>query len=583
MRLTLLPLLVLLSCSNAISARMNEKVLAYYKAINLAEIAICDSNLTEANKYYKEAFTINRQKPFSRDLLNAFYAAMDTREYALAETYLTKVLSRGIDTAIIDSSFYRYYTGEDLKRLKAMFTRHPNKDLSKTPLGIELNKMLRWDRDVRMHFAALYDGAYMVDSTYYVDNVNSKKLLGMFRKNGVPNEDIIGNGRSDLRPIGTPGFTIIISHALAGEERYGHLPFDTLLFDAVNSFDFDLRIYARLIGGNKITGNFRYKDLTLNFPLLIDGGLYQGNVYPEYWDDVSEEMIDAERAKIGLEPLEDFRKKMATYNRGKDDLLGKYDLLRNIRLLAISIEERFQKFLLANTKGGNYNGSLAEARKRQRNSGVDFGCTYDRTIGKTNIDSIYLQYPIGDWLKRPIPYQNWENRRSPLKWGQHAEMVRNPVSDISSDIGRYAQARFLPGYRLYCAAYSYDYGAIDFRNEESIFENNLLISYTADVDSGFYRYKTVVNKIGHPVVNVRTDTLKDGTNRTLKIKRYTWKKGNNRTELTVSEYYDKENRKRIRSVYQMTDVRRYTVYLEKVDAEKKRLEKEYLAGKENSK
>jgi hypothetical protein len=577
---TILPLLLILLLPVGAFAQVNEKVLAYYKAINLAELAICDSNFAQANKHYKEAFTINKEKPFSKDLLNAFYAAMDTKEYALAETYLAKMLSRYINTKVIDSTFYKNYSGEQLDRLKPMFARHPNKYLGNKPLAIEIEKMIQWDQEVRMHFAEMYDGAYMVDSTFYVDNTNGKKLLEMFRKNGVPNEDVIGNGGYPyVSPRASPDFNILILHAMGGGERYAYLPFDTVLYKAVNTFDFDIRIFVQLINGNQIKGSFRYGGLALNFPVLVDGCLYKGNIYTDYWDEASEKEIDMERAKIGLEPLEDFRKKLATSNRGRNDILGKYELRRNMTVMEVSIEERFQKFLSTNTKGSTHNGSLADARNRKKEARIGYGYVYDDIIGKTNIDSIYAKYGIGDWLKRPIPYQNWQNRVSPLKWGQHAEMVRNPAANISSDTGRYNQAKFLPGYRFYCSAISYDYGMIDFKNEESIFENNWLISFTADVDSGFYRYKSVTNNLGKPVMTIKADTLRDGTNRILKTKRYTWKKENNKSELTVSEYYNFENKKRVRSVFQMTDVRKYEAYLKKVNEEADHLKKQYLANK----
>ncbi len=580
MKPTLTLFLILFLFVGSSSAQTKENVLNYYKTINLAELAICDSNFTEASKHYKEAFTINKDKPFSKDLLNAFHAAMDTREYPLAETYMARILSRGIGNQFINNTLYENYSGEQLQQLKAMISKYPNKDCSKKPLVVELNKMIAWDQAVRMHFGELYNGEYMVDSTYHTDYINGTKLLKMFTEKGVPNEDVIGNGeRTNPTPGTQPDYTIIIHHCMVASERFPHIALDTVLYDAINTFDFDARIFPMNIHANTILGSFRYRDLTLNFPLLLDGAMYERKFYTDYWDETSERAIDAERAKIGLEPLDDFRRKIVTHNRGKLDILGKYTLGGNFTVKDISTEEGMRIYLSNNRKETLKKNSLAGKRKRQAANKIDYGQVYDRFIGKTNLDSILIKYGNGGWLKRPIPFQNWTNRKAPLKWGEHAEIVRNTKANIGTDTGRYNQARFLPGYRIYASFWPYDGGSASFLNEESIFENNLLINFTADVDSGFYRYKGVVRALGKPVLTQKSDTLKDGSNRILKTKIYTWQKGNNRTRHTISEYYNLAGEKKVNSVYEMTDIKKYTAYMEKVEAEKKRLEKQYLAEK----
>src|SRR5690606_30024751 len=179
--------IALISCYT-FTAFSQEKYIQYYHAINQAELAICDSNFSQATQYYKQAFKINPDKPFTAHLLNAFHAAMDSKEYSIAEKYLAKVLSRGLSNDYIQEKILSPYKTAQQSVIKNIIAKHPNDTIRKHPLVQKLNDMVDWDQEVRGYYSKLNNGAYMVDSVYTVDSINAAELKNIFEKYGVPNE-----------------------------------------------------------------------------------------------------------------------------------------------------------------------------------------------------------------------------------------------------------------------------------------------------------------------------------------------------------------------------------------------------------
>src|SRR5215217_1132878 len=124
-------LLTLMLCSPLQLYAGRADALLYYSLINKAELAICDTDINAGYNFYQQAFAVNKQKPFSKDLMNAFHCAMDTRHYTEAEQYLAVLLLRGMTTSILNACIYSYYTGDQLQRIRAFLQRHRN-DMIKT-------------------------------------------------------------------------------------------------------------------------------------------------------------------------------------------------------------------------------------------------------------------------------------------------------------------------------------------------------------------------------------------------------------------------------------------------------------------
>jgi hypothetical protein len=104
---------------------------------------------------------------------------------------------------------------------------------------------------------------------------------------------------------------------------------DTLLFKGIFSFDYHPREFARLIGKDAFKEGFSYQSYRLHSPLTINEILIfeTGTTYPQYLEPAKEQVMDRERATIGLESLADLRRKIDFCARNKSDSqFGKYQV-----------------------------------------------------------------------------------------------------------------------------------------------------------------------------------------------------------------------------------------------------------------
>jgi hypothetical protein len=544
----------------------------YYKKVNLAELAICDSNFTDANKYYAEAFSINGRKAFYKDMINAFHSAMDSKEYDLAEKYLSQLLQRGLDSEM-EAGLKSGYMGENVTRLYYMFKRHHNNidKVKNDPLTKKLKSMVDWDQGVREYYSRLYDGDYMVDSTYAVDVMNAKQLLRMLKEKGLPNEAI-----ADETDYGI----IILHNTGMGDGSWRYNVFDTLLYKGVLSFDYDVRNFATTVENNVLHHSFKYGDLNLGFPLTLMGCQLQfhGKRYLECYDDTSEARINKERAKIGLESLADLRKKMNAYNAGLDyhSYLHKYSLTSSMTVRVAMDEGQLEDWLYTQ-------GEKAKVKKpydfRAMERVVDMGKINGWILDTTVFDSLRATYH--KWLKEydlgQIYFSNWIRGRAPLKWNSRAIVVNNPNENLTTEAGRYNRAKLPNGYK-----YIVDEGAdgwIEMKDIEMLFDSTGLLIYFKCHGGRFYSSVMVTycgaatsvtnnhKKIPWPQDPHYTITLTS--------KQYTWVKDNLKTIVTTADELDEKNNVKSTTTYEMMDAVKYQAYLDKVNAEKRRLDEEY--------
>lgn len=566
-----------------------EIAIRYYNIVNKAELAICDSNFEQAARYYKEAFTINPSKPFSKDLSNAFFAVMDTRDFETSEKYLKQLLKRGIGAAYIERT-KDYYKGESLEHINAVLSKYPNDTIKKNPMVAQIHEMVQWDQDVRNYFYELNNGRYMVDSTFTVDDINSKALLKLFKEKGFPNENVLGsNAWQNYNPNVAPEYDLIILHntGAAMGRRSGHI-FDTILYRAVMNLDYHPRWFGEVVQKTVSAPWFKYDGVTLNFPITISGCFYKNIIYPEYYDEVSEKKINTERAKIGLETLDEFRRKLEVANKVKtgNTVLSKYSMGTDITVMDVNTEDELHKWL--EQKGGN-------AVVKPTISGFkytpivpaafDIGQLGDWFVmGEPVYDTLIRWYKNihPDWYMGKIAFKNWKNRIPPLKWGYHAEVIQNYAEDLSTDTGRYNYARFIQGYKMLIQnGWWFWFGNLD--HLEQLFDDKgTLISFAANVDTVFY--KTMTKYVCPPTsYNEKCDTvpypLDNNYSVILKKRTYAWIKGNSKTEIVLTDNMDEKGRKKTRAVCYMYHIEKYTAYLQKVDAEKKKLDAEYSSRK----
>ncbi len=558
--------------------------LDYYKNTNLAELAICDSNFETANTFFQKAFAINSNKSFSKDLLNAFFAAMDTKKYPLAEKYFSKLLARGLGKVYLQNKILKFYQGEDLQEIHRLLKKYPNDTFSSRPLANSIHKMMDWDRGVRLYYTKLNDGAYMTDSTYTVDSINAARLLQLFKKNGVQNEVTLGNQLNDFDIAPSIGYDIIILHHNAG--AYGGKPshlLDTFLYEAVLNFDFELHSFAFLLNESPKSDSVKLRNTTISFPLFVNGFFYDNKTYVEYLDEASEKIINDQRAKLGMESLDDFRKKMEARNIGTNQgsVLSKYFFVGNIRVLDGATLSDLGKWLSQHSKDSPHKRAIADL-KSPKSYKQDFGFGVlgkYYLIGKSEFDSFVQDYQRinKEYYQGQVVFSNWKHRSPPLPWNYHAEVIANPNENLKTDSGRFNRARFVPGYKMLiesaCDIWSVGY----FRNIEMLFDNNKLMQFSARTDTTFY--KAINRKIAPPTsIKITYDTVSCSYGSEFKIilssKTYVWKKANVKMEFVTKEEINEKCVKKREAIFYMTDEPKYQTYFKKVAEKKASLEKE---------
>ncbi len=288
----------------------------YYTTINQAELAICRKDLPTAFRYFQKAFEINPDKPFSRDLLNAYHCAMDLRRYDKAETYLQVLLSRGVNQWAVKSWIRKGLAGADLDSVDRWLAIYPNDTNKSDALSVQLRQMHDRDQATRRYFSKLNDGKYMVDSVYKIDQLNGDTLAMIFKKYGVPDEGRVGH--LDGYPGGAV-YGTVIHHYMGGYGAgLGSHILDTMLFKAIFTYDFHPVEFLKIFNSSEANVTktpFKYRNYTLHTPVTIDYiNLWVADseqVFPQYLASEVESRMNKERAALGIESLDELRNKQA--------------------------------------------------------------------------------------------------------------------------------------------------------------------------------------------------------------------------------------------------------------------------------
>jgi len=556
-------------------AQTMDAVLSYYKNVNEAELAICDSNFAKANSYYAAAFAINSKKAFYKDLENAFFSAMDSREYGLAEKYMSQLMRRGLDSESV-SHIKRVCRGEQLAQVNALMAKYPNymAILKNEPLVKELRHMVEWDQGVRFYYSAVMQlSDYMTDSTFKVDAINAQHLLKILKEKGIPSEAVLKE----------TGYSIIILHNKgAGYGGYTDHLFDTILSNGVLHFDYDARSFTMIFDEN-LSKPFTFGNTVLHGALLsVWGASYQNKIYGNVYDDSSETRINRERAKIGLPSLADFRRKLDAYNEGLDtnSVLHKYLFNPEMTVIAFDNGERLKEWLL--TKGKDAPVKRAYLFKTPDQI-MQTGRVNGMMIGQLTFDSAVNVYKKWwGYNQGQVYFGNWKHGRPPLPWNYHAEVIENPHEKLATDIGRANKALFVPGYKFVVEG-GWE-GPIKLDNLHLTFgTDSKLIYLKADVGLNFNMVATYYCGKADSV-KTSYDTRYWQNNKRYKItlttKRYVWQRGSTKTVVTVKdELNDRGDKKTTRATYEMMDAVKYNAYLQEVAAEKKRLDMAYAGVK----
>ena len=299
---------------------VHSTITPYYALINKAELSICDHDLITANDYYKQAFRL-LPAPFSKDYHNAIICAMETNQTALARKYLKRLLSRGCTQEYLQLLFRSIDTvnpGKNYYLLKGL----RNDTLKRNAAASFINNIIKQDQDLRRWSKTKYTGdinQQAIDTLRLADAAHILALSRYFKQHGIPGEDVLGNWQGHV--IFAPGYDIVIQHAAQfciGERT----AIFKQLYEAVQRGQFHPAWFAQLASFSYETCNdslWVYGRDTLLLPFSTVAGLtvYKEQLVTAYYPQAQEKRMNRARAMIGLESLDEYRKKAEFQYYGK--------------------------------------------------------------------------------------------------------------------------------------------------------------------------------------------------------------------------------------------------------------------------
>lgn len=287
--------LLILGCYQAGAKSGAKKIKSYYALINKAELSIVDSNYGAANNFYKEAFQFKNVN--DKDLFNAEIVSYMVKDTTFAIQNLNALANYGMKKMVFEGSNW----GETIKN--DSFYHFISKDYDSTfqkgersPLanyGKQLLPFYEKDQTIRMR-----NSKATKEERTRSDKENIIELQKFIGANGFPSFQRTGffdKGGFSIQMFGT--FYLLLWHT-----RPSKTTLDKIMYDAVIRGEFSPEKYAFIIDHRNDQDSNKYN-------IIFEG---QPNLSKQ-----KETEINKERAKIYLEPLEDFKKKFAYC--GKDN------------------------------------------------------------------------------------------------------------------------------------------------------------------------------------------------------------------------------------------------------------------------
>lgn len=257
-------------------ASSSDAVRQYYTFTNKAELAIADSNFKQAIIYYEAAFRF--KTPNAKDLHNAYCASALLLDCEHGRGYLEKLAHMGyyIPETLIDNAGFSDCTAKGLKAIADKVRR----DFKLSAIGRQLDSLYQEDQSLRAEEkpdlekmvkkdAAIIQALYAILKKEKFTDVET----GMWYGNPGNDNSVLWLVRWHAH--GTPSFL------------------DSILLANVMLGNYDPAVYASLI----------FLENNAKYGIFYNPG--------RVWTDKERKVIDENRKKIYLEPLEDYEKKIA--------------------------------------------------------------------------------------------------------------------------------------------------------------------------------------------------------------------------------------------------------------------------------
>ena len=279
----------------------------YYPLINKAEISILEKDYAAALSLYQQAFKAV-PTPFARDYYNAAVCAMLLKEKNESLDYLEKLALKGVSLDYLAKQpvFDSLQTTKQWRKFKRKYPKYRQQYEKQVNLDLRADLEELHARD--QYFRQAEGGLRVYgDTLRKIEVANTRQFLQWVEQYGYPGESLVGVGDT-LEQL--PRFSIIIQRQT--KARKGH-DFSKVLTDAAKQGRLSPQVAAYLIEqqvGRSKYGSKAYVKINCS-TCKEDDSLDDMDSYLEEKRTEKELLtIDANRKLLGLEPFEDYRKKV---------------------------------------------------------------------------------------------------------------------------------------------------------------------------------------------------------------------------------------------------------------------------------
>lgn len=280
----------------------------YYPVINQAELSIVEQDYTAALNAYQYAFAAV-PLPFARDYYNAAICALLLQDEKQTYEYLEKLVAKGLSLdylarqPLLDSLAGTRHWKRFKRRYKK--SRRAYEERANLDLRADLDELYARDQYFRQAAGGL---RVYGDTLRKIETANVQQLLGWVEQYGYPGEDLIGVADT-LEQL--PRFAIVIQRQTKARKGYDFFP---LLRDAVHEGKLAPQPAAYLLEQQAGRSTYGSKAFVRVNCSACEGDKekpkYLGQYLLENRSEAEQEQVAAQRESLGLEPLEDYRKKV---------------------------------------------------------------------------------------------------------------------------------------------------------------------------------------------------------------------------------------------------------------------------------
>lgn len=305
-------LLLLLSLvfSNSKADPEIDYVKMYYPIINKAELSIVAKDFGEALQHYQQAFK-EVKTPFAKDVFNAAACAVLVENEKLAFDYLDKLVSKGVELSYLErqQAFEALKESKKWKRFKKKYPKKRRQFERRADLDVRADLDELYARD--QYFRRAKGGLRVYgDTLRKIEKANVATLMDFIQKYGYPGESLIGVADT-LEEL--PRFSIVIQRQTRAKQGFD---FSRVLKSAVSEGKLSPHAAAFLMDQQHGASPYRSKVLVkvnCSTSEACREEMVRNNLDRYLTERLSEEQeqeVDNLRAELGLESLQDYKKKV---------------------------------------------------------------------------------------------------------------------------------------------------------------------------------------------------------------------------------------------------------------------------------